>query len=119
MLNVGRIIRVLAIVGFASLLVVTSVGCKTTYTLQAIIASPRTVNLAPSESQQLTVTAGYDKGASLNVTTGCTFRTTAEAIATVTTTGIIKGIAAGSANIVVSYTENRMTKTSTVTVTVK
>jgi len=116
---VGRIIRLLVILGLASLLVVTSVGCKATYTLQAIIASPRTVVLAPSESQQLTVTAGYDKGASLIVTTGSTFRTTAEAIATVTTTGTIMGIAAGSANVVVSYTESRVTKTFTVPVTVK
>jgi hypothetical protein len=115
----GRIIKVLAIVGLASLLVVASVGCKTTYTLQAIITSPKTVNLDPNAIQQLTITAGYDQGASINVTTGCTFRTSEAAIATVTTTGLIKGIAAGSTKITVSYTENRVTKTITIPVTVK
>jgi hypothetical protein len=118
---VGRIIRVLAMVGLVSMLFLVSVGCTTDYTLQAIIVSPKAVNLAPSESQQLTVTAGYDKGASINVTalSTCTFSTGDVAIATVTTTGLVQGIAAGSTNITVSYTESRVTKKLTVPVTIK
>jgi hypothetical protein len=116
---VRRIIKVLAIIGLASLLVAASVGCTKGYILQAVIASPKTVNLAPNAAQQLAITAGYDRGASINVTTGCTFRTGDATVATVTTTGIVKAIAAGSTSITVSYTENRVTKTITIPVTVK
>ena len=114
----GRILRILAITGLASLLVVASVGCAAT-ALSSIKASPSTVSLTANATQQLTITASYTKGATKTVTTTSTYSSSNVKIATVTTGGLVKGIAAGSATITVSYKEGTVTKTVTVPVTVK
>ena len=114
----GKILRILAITGLASLLVVTSVGCAAT-ALSSIKASPSTISSADNATQQLTITASYTKGATKTVTTTSTYSSSNVKIATVTTGGLVKGIAVGSATITVSYKEGSVTKTVTVPVTVK
>lgn len=114
----SKTLRILAITGLAFLLVVTLVGCAAA-TLQSIKASPSTVSLALNATQQLTVTASDTKGASKNVTATSTYKSSSATIATVTTGGLVKGIAAGSASITVSYAEGKVTQTVTVPVTVK
>jgi len=114
----GKILRILAITGLASLLVFASVGC-TAAALSSIKASPSTVSLAANATQQLTITASYTKGATKIVTATSTYKSSNEKIATVTTGGLVKGIAPGSATITVSYKEGTVTKTIMVPVTVK
>lgn len=116
-----RIMRILAVIGLVSLLASAFVSCDTSYVLQAIVSSPKAVDLAPSESRQLTITAGYNQGASINVTmfTTCTYSTSDATVATVTTTGLVKGVAPGSAEITASYSEDRVTKKLTIPVMVK
>jgi len=114
----SKILRILAITGLASLLVVASVGCAAA-TLQSIKATPSTLSLSANATQQLAITASYTKGASKTVTAISTYKSSSATIATVTTGGLVKGIAAGSATITVSYKEGTVTKTVTVPVTVK
>jgi uncharacterized protein YjdB len=78
-----------------------------------------TVSLARNATQQLTITASYTKGASKTVTATSTYKSSSATIATVSTGGLVKGIAAGSATITVSYTEGGVNKTVTVPVSVK
>jgi hypothetical protein len=103
----------------AGLLIAGAAACQTTYTLRAIISSPKTVSLAVDGTQQLTITAGYDKGASIDVTNKSTFKSGDSAVATVSASGLVIGTAAGATNITVSYTESGVTKTVAVPVTVK
>ena len=114
----GKIIKALAITVLASLLVFASIGCAAA-TLSSIKASPSTISLAANATQQLTITASYSKGATKTVTATSTYKSSNEKIATVTTGGLVKGIAPGSATVTVSYKEGIVTKTITVPVTVK
>jgi len=62
------------------------------------------------ENQQLTISAKYTKdnsagsGNSKDVTNNCTFQSNNAQIATVSVTGLVRGVAQGDANIIVSYT---------------
>ncbi len=114
----NKILKILAIMSLASLLVVASVGCAAP-SLKSLAASPDKVNLVVNGTQQLTITATYTEGSPKNVTSISTFKSSNEKVATVTKGGLIKGIAAGSATITVSYTEGGVNKTVTVPVIVK
>jgi hypothetical protein len=89
-----------------------------TVTLQSIAATPESVSLAAGGTQQLTVTATYSDASTTTVTTTAGYVSDDETVATVSTVGLITGVAAGSATITVSYTDAGVTKTDTVAVTV-
>lgn len=95
----------------------------TSIPLQSISANPGNIPMvayndraenvarfAVDQTQQLTINAKYTKntstgsGISKDVTNNCTFQSSDEQIAKVTSTGLVKGIALGTANIKVSYT---------------
>ena len=65
---------------------------------------------AVNQTQQLTINAEYMKttstgsGTTKVVTNNCTFQSSNEQIATVTSAGLVQGVAPGTANIKVSYT---------------
>ncbi len=95
-------------------------GCSTTtYTLRSIISSPKSVSLDVGGTQQLTITAGYNQGPAVVVTAQCSFKSTNASIVTVSASGLVVGVAAGSTTVTASYTESRVTKTVTIPVTVK
>jgi uncharacterized protein YjdB len=85
-----------------------------TPTLLSIAASPTTVTLSQGGTQALTVTATYDAGSPVPVTTTATYATSAASVATVSPTGVVTAVVAGSATITVTYSG----KTTTVPVTV-
>jgi len=114
----NKIVAALGIVLIVALLGATAVGC-TTSTVKSIAASPNKISLAVKGTQQLTITATDTKGKTENVTAKCTYKSNNEKLATVSKGGLVTGVAAGSANVTVSYTKDKVTKTVTVPVTVK
>lgn len=54
-------------------------------------------------TQQLTVTANYGSGKSVDVTESATYSSTNESVATVSATGLITAVGEGTATINVSY----------------
>ena len=101
-----------------SLLVVVILGCAT-HSLKSIAPSLSKLSLVVNASQQLTISATYTKGSGKNVTALSIYKSSNDKIATVAKGGLVKGVAAGSASITVSYTEGKVTQTVTVPVTVK
>jgi len=75
--------------------------------------SPRPINLAPAQSQQLTVSVTADVG----VTTAVTWSSTASNVATVGSSGLVTAVTAGSTLIAATSVADP-TKRDTVTVTV-
>ena len=88
--------------------------------LISIKASPSSMNLSVGESQTISsVTAYYDDSSSANIAlTNCSHTSSNPACATVNNSGTISGVSEGTAAITVSYTENEITKTDTVEITV-
>jgi len=86
--------------------------------LESIAASPESVSLDVDETQQLTVTATYSDASTADVTAEASYESSDTSVATVSTGGLITGVAEGSATVTVSYTEDEITKTTTVPVTV-
>jgi len=92
--------------------------------LTSIVVLPATIEIAAGSSKTITsVTAHYDNGTEANIAlTACTYESDKPSTATVSSSGIIKGIASCTAStaaiITVSYTEDSITKTDTVSVVV-
>jgi len=86
--------------------------------LQSIVASPTEVRLLVDETQQLMVTATYSDDSTDDVTAESTYASDDETVATVSEAGLITAVAEGSATVIVSYTEDEITKTAEVLVTV-
>jgi len=93
-------------------------GCgsssATSSELASIVITPSPVRLAVGGVGQLVVTGVYGDGTRTPVTTGLTFSVTAPEIATVSTSGVVTALAAGSTTV----TATASGKTATVTVTV-
>jgi len=83
-------------------------------TLVSIAAVADPTSIAVDEDSTLTVTATYDDDSTTDVTVASTYASSDEAIATVSETGVVTGVAEGSATITVTYDS----KTTTVDVTV-
>jgi len=92
--------------------------------LTSIEVSPSEMTLEIGESKPITsVTAHYDNGTGANIALiACTYESDKPSTATVSSNGIIKGIASCTAStaaiITVSYTEDNIPKTDTVSVVV-
>jgi hypothetical protein len=93
--------------------------------LTSIVVLPTSMTLEIGKSRTITsVTAHYDNGTEANITplTTCTYESDKPGTATVSSSGTIKGIATCTAStaaiITVSYTEDSITKTDTVSVVV-
>ena len=90
--------------------------------LTSIEVSPVTMSIYVGNSKTITsVTAYYDNDTSDNITplSSCTYVSDKPNIATVSNSGVITGISAGTAVITVTYAEGGITKTDTVSVTVE
>ena len=127
----SKISKIAVIVIMASLLIMAAAGCKEekkpweSMELNSISVSPVRISVLVNDtSSNITVDAIYSSnytagGGSKTVTANLTYLSSNVSIATVTAGGQIRGIAAGSANITVSYTEGNVTKTRNVPVTVR
>ncbi|GAH45858.1 unnamed protein product [marine sediment metagenome] len=87
-------------------------------TLESLSAEPESVGLNMDESQQLTVTATYSDETMTDVTAEASYVSTDPLVATVSEAGLITAVAGGDATVTVSYTEDGITETTTVSVTV-
>src|SRR5208337_283600 len=68
-------------------------------TLQSLAVAPASFTIAPGATQQLTVTGTYSNGSTQNLTSAVTWSSSNTADATVSTSGLVTGIASGSATI--------------------
>ena len=89
-----------------------------TQVLGSITVSATTMNLAAGNSQPIIVTALDTQGAIIANPGTPTFAVAPSGIATVDGTGVVVGIAAGSAVVTVTLTRTGVTRTATVNVTV-
>jgi len=117
---VSKILEVLTILGVTISVCIASVGCAGAGAfLKSIAVSPEEVVLTVNATQQLAVTATFTEGSPEMVTAECIYESSTVEIATVTESGLIKGIAPGSASITVSYPYGKQIRTVTIPVTVK
>lgn len=68
-------------------------------TLVSIAVTPATFSLLPGGTQQMTATGTYSDGSTQNLTSSVTWSSTSPAVATVNASGLVTGVAAGSATI--------------------
>ncbi len=87
----------------------------TTITTQSITVQPNSVSMLKNKVWQLTVTANLSNGTNQDVTSSATYQSSDTGIATVSSTGLVTGIAQGNANITVTY--DGQTETVPVTIT--
>jgi uncharacterized protein YjdB len=85
-----------------------------TKVLTAIAASPTTANLAVGVTQQFTANATYSDGTTADVTSSATWTDANAKVATITSSGVATGIAAGSTTVTVAM--GGVNGTATVTV---
>jgi len=86
--------------------------------LASIAASPSEASLNVDETEQLAVTASYSDLTDAVVTADATYASDDETVATVSEAGLVTAVAEGTATITVSYTEDEVTMTDDVSVTV-
>jgi len=88
--------------------------------LTSITVLPSDMNIVVGNYKDISsVTAHYDGASSASVLDSDSYSSNNTGIAFVSATGRITGVSAGSAMVTVSYTENGVTKTDTVDVTVE
>lgn len=88
--------------------------------LTSITVLPSTMSIVVGNNTSITsIAAYYDDGSSVSVLGLASYSSNNTGIASVSTTGRVTGVSAGSAVITVTYTEDGITKTDTVNVTVE
>jgi len=87
-------------------------------TLGSIAASPSEVSLGVGGTESLSITATYSDASTADVTVEASYESSDTSAATVSTGGLITAVAEGSATVTVSYTEDGITETAAVSVTV-
>jgi uncharacterized protein YjdB len=103
----------------ATVFVVTMTGCKGFFigpTLSTITIAPSTPSVAVGKTQQMMATGTYDNGSTDNVTDSASWASSDVSIATISSTGLVAGVASGTATI--SATLDGVSGSTTVTVTV-
>jgi uncharacterized protein YjdB len=105
---------------FAALIIVAfSIGCSGFFvdpTLTTITVTPATPSVVAGDTLQLTATGSYDDGSTKNITGTVTWTTSDNGVATVSSGGLLTGMAVGSATL--TATSAAISGTTTVTVQV-
>lgn len=83
-------------------------------TLESISVSPANASIATGATQQMTATGSYSDGSTQNLTSSVTWSSSNTAAVTVTSAGVVRGVASGSAS--VSATSGSMSGSGSVTV---
>jgi len=89
----------------------------TAATLESIAVTPANPTLVAGDNLQLTATGTYSNGSTQNLSGSVTWTSSSNATATVSTTGLVAAVAAGSANITATNAATGKTNFTTVTVT--
>jgi len=84
--------------------------------LLAVTVSPATANVAKGETQQLTATGLYSDGTTKNLTTSATWTSSSASTASVSSTGLVTGQAAGLATITSADPSSLLAGTAVMTV---
>ena len=84
-------------------------------TVQSISVAPTNVSVTAGLTQQITVTAAYSDGSTKDVTEQATYQSAQSNIATISSSGLIAGITAGSTTIRISFGEKSVSVPVTVT----
>ncbi len=84
-------------------------------TLTSIAVTPETPSVAVGATQQMAATGTYSDGSAKNITSSVTWTSSDTDIATVSTTGLVTGVAAGTASI--TATSGSISGVTTVSVT--
>jgi len=88
-------------------------------TVSSIEVFPETMNIGVGDSQSIdSITAYYDNGSTADISLNVCICTSSNIGVATVDTGVITAVAPGSATITVGYTENDITKTDTIAVTV-
>ena len=88
--------------------------------LTSIIVFPSTMSIVVGNYKDITsITAHYNDGSSVSIPDSASYSSNNTGIASVSTTGRVTGVSAGLAIVNVSYTENGITRTDTVNITVE
>lgn len=82
--------------------------------LLSISSSPAATEIRIKNTRQLDITAVYSDGTRRSVTDKCTYKSEDEKIVTVSATGLVTGVGAGSTSVTISYTEDQVTQTVSV-----
>jgi len=94
-------------------------GCKGFFvnpTLTTITVDPVTPTIQQGSTLQMTATGTYDDGSNKTLTTNIFWSTSDPTIATVSTTGLLKGVATGTATITANSANISGNTTATITV---
>ena len=103
----------------ALLLLAAAVGCKGFFvnpTLTSLTVGPATPTIAAGNTQQMSVTGTYDDGTTNTITKDVVWQSDDEGAATVSNTGLVMGVAPGTATITAE--SGTVSGSTTVTVTV-
>src|SRR5262245_20764745 len=95
---------IVSIIGFIG-----ATGCgssEPSRTVESVTVSSTATSLTPGQTLQLSATARYTTGATDEVTTAASWSSMNPAAATVSASGLVTGVAAGSAEIRATY-QNR------------
>jgi uncharacterized protein YjdB len=83
-------------------------------TVTSLAVTPSTVSVIAGQTQQLVATATFSDGTTSDVTSQASWSSSATGIATVSSSGLVSGVAMGTAGITASY--GGQSGSSTVTV---
>lgn len=114
-LCVSAMNRILIIAG----LCVYSIGCGKFFvdpTLSSIAVTPQTPSIAINKTRQMTATATYNDGSEKDITGSVTWSSSNTAVATVSDSGLVEGVDAGTASI--TATSGSISGATTVTITI-
>jgi hypothetical protein len=95
-----RIRMIAALVGIVILIL--AVGCHGFFTnpvLQSITVSPPTPSVAQGGTQQMTAIGNFDDGSTSTLTSGVSWNSSDNTVATVSTSGLVTGVAVGKATV--------------------
>ena len=109
--------KIFTIAAVISLLGLAAIGCHGFAAVEHLEASPNTVSLQANTTQQLVI----NLVASLNetdITARCTFQSSDESIATVSSGGLVTGVKPGSTKITATYVKPASRGGSNITRTV-
>ena len=72
-------------------------------TVNSLTVSPSSVSIFSGQTQQLSATANYSNNASVNVTSQASWSSSDTSVATISGTGIVTGVAPGTATVTASF----------------
>lgn len=114
-------IRGLSFIGLGAVLVAGLIGCTNPTGLDSIQVSPASQSLAVGQTAQLTATGTYGNSSHLstqNITSGVTWNSSSPAVATVSSSGMVTAVGAGTTTITANAQAYNGPTTSSATISV-